>query len=299
MDGWSVYDARKEYERMVSGQAPGYAVLSCGTDQSLVVLQGVCSSNDWRFTEINRGYRVCPTYPAVLVVPKKVRDDQLEQVAEFRSKHRFPVLSWMKFGPKNTSQAALLRSSQPLCGLTTKRSERDEKYLEEIHGINTNNALDKIFIVDARPHVNAVANRTTGGGYENEDNYKKCELVFLNIGNIHVMRESLRKIFDMATPATSSSAPNSNVTANGQSGVQAGNSVVGAPSSGQGSNMNAVNASSNDDKNFFLNLENSKWLEHIRCVLNGALKVVKYIQVHNSTVLVHCSDGWDRTSQVP
>lgn len=53
-----------------------------------------------------------------------------------------------------------------------------------------------------------------------------------------------------------------------------------------------------DDKNFFLNLESSKWLEHIRFVLNGALKIVRYISQHRASVLVHCSDGWDRTAQV-
>ena len=59
-----------------------------------------------------------------------------------------------------------------------------------------------------------------------------------------------------------------------------------------------ASAASSDDKNFLINLENSKWLEHIRSVLNGALKIVKHINGENSTVLVHCSDGWDRTAQV-
>ena len=66
--------------------------------------------------------------------------------------------------------------------------------------------MEKTYIVDARPHVNAIANRTTGGGYEDQDHYKKCELIFLNIQNIHVMRESLRKVFDMAAPSSNSSS---------------------------------------------------------------------------------------------
>ena len=33
-----------------------------------------------------------------------------------------------------------------------------------------------------------------GGGYESEDHYQNAELVFLDIHNIHVMRESLRKV---------------------------------------------------------------------------------------------------------
>ena len=41
-----------------------------------------------------------------------------------------------------------------------------------------------------------MANMAKGGGYESEDNYKdaSAEFVFLDIHNIHVMRESLRKV---------------------------------------------------------------------------------------------------------
>lgn len=42
--------------------------------------------------------------------------------------------------------------------------------------------------------VNAVANKAKGGGYESEDVYRNAEVQFLDIGNIHVMRESLRKL---------------------------------------------------------------------------------------------------------
>ena len=33
-----------------------------------------------------------------------------------------------------------------------------------------------------------------GGGYESEENYVNAEFLFLDIQNIHVMRESLRKV---------------------------------------------------------------------------------------------------------
>ena len=36
--------------------------------------------------------------------------------------------------------------------------------------------------------------RLKGGGYESEDNYQKLEFVFLDIENIHVMRESYKKV---------------------------------------------------------------------------------------------------------
>lgn len=143
--------------------------------------------------------------------------------------------------------------------------------------------------MDARPVVNAYANRTTGGGHESEDNYKDCEINFLNIHNIHVMRESLRKIFDMSLPSVSQYTSNQPIMPS---------NTLSSNSSSHAQSQPTNRLETDDDKNFLLNLENSKWLNHIRSVLNGALKVVKYINSYSSSVLVHCSDGWDRTAQL-
>lgn len=40
-----------------------------------------------------------------------------------------------------------------------------------------------------------------GGGYESESAYPNAELVFLEIHNIHVMRESLRKLKEIVYPS--------------------------------------------------------------------------------------------------
>ena len=128
--GWFVYEVRAEYERM-----------------------GIAKTSDWRFTTINQAFKFCDTYPKVLVVPQNVSDDDLRQVGEFRSKHRIPVVSWLKFDSRK-NHAALLRSSQPMVGLTQKRSDKDEAYLYAIYKLNQINSLDKLFIMDARPLVN-------------------------------------------------------------------------------------------------------------------------------------------------
>ena len=169
------------------------------------------------------------------------------------SKLYFKVLSWISSDKNN--QAAIYRSSQPCNGIINKRSSRDEEYLELLNRVNTNSVSGKLAIMDARPKVNAMANMAKGGGYESEEYYVNSEVNFLNIQNIHVMRESLRKIFDMAL-----------FTA--------------------------------DDKNYFSNLENSKWIDHLKCVLVGASRIVSKVHQKRSSVLVHCSDGWDRTAQV-
>ena len=45
-------------------------------------------------------------------------------------------------------------------------------------------------------------------------------------------------------------------------------------------------------------LRKSNWLRHISAILDGALVVVRNVHLNASHVLVHCSDGWDRTAQL-
>lgn len=40
---------------------------------------------------MNSSYEVCETYPALLVLPSNVTEDELKRVAAFRAKRRFPV----------------------------------------------------------------------------------------------------------------------------------------------------------------------------------------------------------------
>lgn len=148
------------------------------------------------------------------------------------------MLSWIH----RENQAVIVRCSQPLVGMSGKRNKDDERYLEMIREAND---TVKLTIFDARPSVNAVANKVggtkrsykgweiikqilrniimlklafpswiicsptgrrspsalqaTGGGYEG-DEYQNAELVFLDIQNIHVMRESLKKLKDIVYP---------------------------------------------------------------------------------------------------
>lgn len=45
-------------------------------------------------------------------------------------------------------------------------------------------------------------------------------------------------------------------------------------------------------------LENSKWFTYLSALLKTALVVVNSVDKDGKPVLVHCSDGWDRTSQI-
>jgi myotubularin-related protein 6/7/8 len=48
---------------------------------------------------------------------------------------------------------------------------------------------------------------------------------------------------------------------------------------------------------FINGLEGSGWLRHIKSITDAALSVARTLD-EGSSVLVHCSDGWDRTAQV-
>ena len=47
-----------------------------------------------------------------------------------------------------------------------------------------------LYIFDARSAIAATANMAAGKGTENAASYESTELIFCNIGNIHVMRNS-------------------------------------------------------------------------------------------------------------
>ena len=45
-------------------------------------------------------------------------------------------------------------------------------------------------------------------------------------------------------------------------------------------------------------LRKSNWLRHISTLLDGAMVIVRNVHLNASHVLIHCSDGWDRTAQL-
>lgn len=49
---------------------------------------------------------------------------------------------------------------------------------------------------------------------------------------------------------------------------------------------------------YLTGLENSGWLRHIKAVMDAGVFLAKAVVDEKASVLVHCSDGWDRTAQV-
>jgi len=47
---------------------------------------------------------------------------------------------------------------------------------------------------------------------------------------------------------------------------------------------------------FLQGIEQSQWLKHGKCVLEASIFIAEAL-TSGTSVVVHCSDGWDRTSQ--
>lgn len=52
----------------------------------------------------------------------------------------------------------------------------------------------KVLIVDARSYTTAVANRARGGGCECQEYYPSCDIIFMNLPNIHSIRKSFHAV---------------------------------------------------------------------------------------------------------
>jgi hypothetical protein len=241
-NGWNVHNTEREFQR-----------------------QGIlnpCSS--WRITTVNEDYSLCSSYPPTLVVPKQITDEELTKAAAFRSRGRIPVLSYKHY----SNQATVTRSSQPMVGLTMARSPFDEKLVEAVRENNPMfqlNTNQKLCIIDARPQINAMGNAAKGAGTEGSRFYKNCEVIFLGIGNIKVMSESLLKLRYLCE---------------------------------QTGDIQQQQQQQQQYQRWLSSLEETEWLSHVSAVLTGAVTIAKLVDSKGISVLCHCSDGWDRTSQL-
>ncbi|XP_058495983.1 myotubularin-related protein 7b isoform X2 [Solea solea] len=205
-------------------------------------------NNLWVATAANSEYRVCDTYPSQLFVPKSATPTVIVGSSRFRSRGRFPALSYFH----QDTLAAVCRCSQPLSGFSG-RSQEDEMMLQAV--MKSNPGSDFIYVVDTRPKLNAMANRAAGKGYENEDHYTNIKLQFIGIDNIHVMRSSQQKFIEVGEMRSPSMT------------------------------------------DFLWGLENCGWLKHIKAIMDAGVFIAKAVSDEGVSVVVHCSDGWDRTAQ--
>jgi hypothetical protein len=104
----------------------------------------------YRVSEANKSFRISLTYPKILIVPRFFTDGDIINCSAFRSKGRIPLLCWQY----KENKCCIWRCSQPLPGIMQNRNSADEKLLKSIVDYS-----DRLIIYDARPYLNALANR--------------------------------------------------------------------------------------------------------------------------------------------
>ncbi|KAG6586831.1 myotubularin-like protein [Phytophthora cinnamomi] len=305
VDGWRVYDAEAEFQRM--------GLLS--------------STNRWRLSYINDQYELCPTYPSILAVPASVSDSVLTVASKFRSKGRIPVLSWRD---RHTG-AVICRSSQPLVGLGQKQCDKDVFLIQAIAA--TNPSSTKLVIIDARPWKNAVAQKTVGrAGYELTEHYETrhatASLKYADMVTSEQNAAAAAAISAgfMATPmaggAAEASINGDSQSINESSGwsdsderrqilesmeaslvltecklIFMGIENIHAMRKCYHKLMDLCTTKQNNDK-WLDQLASTHWMDHISRILDSAVEIVRIVKEQKSSVLIHCSDGWDRTAQL-
>eukprot|EP00005_Dracoamoeba_jomungandri_P009725 CAMPEP_0174272610 /NCGR_PEP_ID=MMETSP0439-20130205/51855_1 /TAXON_ID=0 /ORGANISM="Stereomyxa ramosa, Strain Chinc5" /LENGTH=511 /DNA_ID=CAMNT_0015363289 /DNA_START=73 /DNA_END=1605 /DNA_ORIENTATION=+ len=188
------------YETTTQNHTSGWGKLNIEDDFKRIGVGG--KYPNWRLTLVNSNYEICSTYPAVIAVPTAVNDNTLTWVSSFRSRGRLPILSWIH--PE--TQSSLTRASQPMVGLQNHTCGSDDILLYEIAKAtppSPPSSKSSLIILDARPKVNAAANRARGAGYENLAHLE-------NFFNNYSMEETTESNENFTTKTTDTLTPNPN-----------------------------------------------------------------------------------------
>ncbi|KAK4051123.1 phosphatidylinositol-3-phosphatase ymr1 [Microbotryomycetes sp. JL221] len=265
-NGWNIYEPEKEFKRMGVGNR----------------------TKAWRVSLINNDFEFCPSYPSDIVVPSRISDTTLSYAVKYRSKGRIPglvYLHWANFG-------SITRSSQPMVGITQgARSIQDEKLVEAIFTSHPQHSSVSTYGLPS-------ASSSTSSLTQQQQQYDK------DGGQIVYGSTATNIIID--------ARPTKNAYANSVKGAGTENMsfyrncrkeylgidnihVMRNSLNGVYAVLKAADLSGVVDRNA---LRQTNWLTHLTNILDGTLTIVRTVHVYNSHVLVHCSDGWDRTSQL-
>ncbi|KAI9796947.1 MAG: hypothetical protein M1833_005893 [Piccolia ochrophora] len=296
VNGWNLYDPAQEWRRMGVGDDGG--------------------DSGWRITRINMDYKFSPTYPALLPVPTSISDNVLNYAGKYRSRVRLPVLTYLH--PINN--CTITRSSQPLAGFRGNRSIQDEKLVGAIFASSQ---------PDRSTSLTSSASSAISTPMKDGSPEESIEDVSAEPQAPTTDSEALED--ELVSSIRGEAKPNGHVY-----GAQQSNLIVDARPTVNAYAMQAVGLGSENMDNYrfatkaYLGIDNihvmrdslakvveaikdsditplppnrellarSGWLKHISGLLDGAGLIARQVGLRHSHVLIHCSDGWDRTSQL-
>lgn len=290
MPGWDIYDAKAEWKRQ--------GISEKGADRG------------WRISTINTDYVFSPTYPALLPVPSTISDNTLNYAGKYRSRVRIPVLTYLH--PVNN--CSVTRCSQPLAGIRGARSIQDEKLVSACFSATPQVDDGETALSSTSPASSQVDFGNSTEGELSETERLEDEMISSSSSAMEIVSEKGPHIY----------------------GAQQHNLIVDARPTVNALAMQAIGLGSENMDHYkfatkaYLGIDNihvmrdslnkvvdaikdsdlsklppnrdqlakSNWLKHITGLLDGSALIARQVGIQHSHVLIHCSDGWDRTSQL-
>lgn len=244
----------------------------------------------WRVSKANQDHKLCPTYPQEILLPASISDSVLEKVAQFRSARRIPAVVW-----RNTANGAVLaRCSQPEVGWLGWRSAEDE---ELVRAVAESCAYDGGTL--NRRHISGSESGSCNGATGEIPSLKDLSAeAAASLGDV-------KKV--LIIDARSYAAAVGNRARGG--GVECPEyypnaeivfmnlaNIHGIRKSFQA--LRSLCQSPPDQTSWFQAIDSTKWLSHMSGLLKASVRSVTALQTEGRPVIVHCSDGWDRTPQI-
>ncbi|XP_077962309.1 phosphatidylinositol-3,5-bisphosphate 3-phosphatase MTMR4 isoform X4 [Gasterosteus aculeatus] len=252
---------------------------------------GFDTQNVWRVSDLNCNFKLCSSYPQKLLVPIWITDKELESVASFRSWKRIPVVVYRH----QKNGAVISRCSQPEISWWGWRNTDDEYLVTSI-------AKACQMDTGGRDTCGALACRQRGEAHDSSDSDFDSSLTGGSGCDERTVPQKLL-ILDARsyTAAVANRAkgggceceeyyPNCEVMFMGMANIHAIRNSFQA--------LRTVCSQIPDPGNWLSALESTRWLQHLSVMLKAATLVGSAVERDGRPVLVHCSDGWDRTPQI-
>ena len=295
--GWSIYDPERELRRILN------------------------QDEKWRISAGNNRFELCDSYPPLVAVPASISDDVLYIVKDFRFGGRFPVLSWRH----PLTAATITCCSQPKAGLRNTQCKEDKVLLREvmlanqIYSIAPSSTLLSSTVRDPIDSEKKPAKLTAS---LSTPQVRKEKQKSLNTSSNSLIMGSTKKSPSVTGKSANNILPlylldvrtNREAITNQATGggfedtsrykhtklkfLQIPNSNVMRESVRKLQELTKPNYNKNYETSFLTALDSSHWLEYIGLIIKSSLRIAKLLDA-GINVTVHCSDGRDRTAQVP
>ncbi|XP_057677294.1 myotubularin-related protein 4 isoform X2 [Corythoichthys intestinalis] len=252
---------------------------------------GFDTQNIWRVSAINCNYKLCSSYPQKLLVPIWITDKELESVASFRSWKRIPVVVYRH----QKNGAVIARCSQPEISWWGWRNTDDEYLVTSIAKACQMDMGAKVSCVGAACQQRGEAPDSSDSDFDSslagssvcDDNTVPQKLLILDA------RSYTAAVANRAKGGGCECEeyyPNCEVMFMGMANIHAIRNSFQA--------LRTVCSQIPDPGNWLSALESTRWLQHLSVMLKAATLVCSSVERESRPVLVHCSDGWDRTPQI-